>query len=343
MNGIYFPGLGISFDNVPKGFHIGSFFLPLYAVVITTGFILAYFVSLKEAKRTGQDDETYLDFFIAMVLPSIIGARIYYIIFNLDRFVADGKSFGQTLLDMVNIRNGGLGIYGGLIVGTITALIFCRVKKVRLPLLADTVTMGVLIGQILGRWGNFFNRECFGAYTSSVFRMAIPEGYYNTSFYNEMVRDGIITSQMQANTEMVNGVSCITVHPTFIYEGLWNLMLLVIIFFYRKHKKFDGELAMLYVAGYGVGRFIVEALRTDSLMIGSFKISQVVAILCIIIAVAVIIYNRVRISRIPVSNVGKAAISHDESGKEMEKNTTIQEKNGGEVGKDTTSQEKSYK
>ena len=297
MNGIYFPGLGIFLENVPRGIHIGSFFLPFYAIVVTSGFVLAYFVSLKEAKRTGQNEEDYLDFFLAMVIPSIIGARIYYIIFYPDRFIEEGKSFGKTLLDMINIRNGGLAIYGGLIAGTITGLIFSRVKKISLPLLGDTVTMGVLIGQILGRWGNFFNREAFGTFASSVFRMAIPVEYYSNAFYNEMVSTGIITSEMQEHTEMVKGITCITVHPTFLYEGLWNLLILAIIFFYRKKKKFDGELAMIYVAGYGVGRFLVESLRSDSLMLGPLKISQVVAVACVLVSVGVIIYNRMLLKK----------------------------------------------
>ena len=122
--------------------------------------------------------------------------------------------------------------------------------------------------------------------------MAIPEAYYNGSFFAEMVDKGIVTPEMRANLETINGTPCLTVHPTFIYEGLWNTMLLVALLLYTKHKKFDGEVVMLYAAGYGLGRFLVEALRTDSLMIGPFKISQVVAAICVIAAVGIIIYNR---------------------------------------------------
>ena len=291
MNGIFFPGLNIFLENVPRGFTIFGIFIPLYAVCITLGFILALQVARIEGKRTGCNDDDYLDYFLVMVIPSILGARIYYILFNLDRFTGTGKSVGGILLDMINIRNGGLAIYGGLIVGTAVSAIFAKKRHINLPLFGDNICMGILVGQILGRWGNFFNRECFGAYTDGPFRMAIPDGFYSKSFYSDMVRDGIITQQMRDNTEIINGFACITVHPTFIYEGLWNLALLIFIFCYRKKKKFNGELSMLYVAGYGLGRFWIEGLRTDSLMIGPLKVSQVVAVICVLLAVGVIIYN----------------------------------------------------
>lgn len=296
MNGIYFPGFGITLGNVPEGFTIFGFEIKFYGLIIAVGFMLAFLVASNEAKRSGQNDEDYLDYLLWMVIPVILGARIYYILFALDEFTAPGKGFWETLKDMLDIRSGGLAIYGGIIAGILVAVIFTRKRKLSLPLMADTISMGILIGQIMGRWGNFFNREVFGAYTDSVFRMGIPVDYFlQQGSFNRLTQSEIITMEMLNNTELINGVQCITVHPTFLYEGLWNLALLLFIFLYRKHKKFDGELAMIYVMGYGIGRFLVEGVRTDSLMLGSFKISQLVSLAGIAAALTVLIYNYIRI------------------------------------------------
>lgn len=294
MDGIYFPGFGFGFPNVPSGIKIFGFEIKFYAIVITIGFILAGAIAQREARLTGQKDEDYLDFLLVLVLPIIVGARLYYIIFNPDRFFVKGKGFVQTLIDLVNIRNGGLAIYGGLIAGTITAIIFAKKKGLTLPLMWDTVAMGVLVGQILGRWGNFFNREVFGAYTDSPVRMAIPIQYFgqNINHLNYLLDSGIITDEMMQNPEVVNGIQCITVHPTFLYEGFLNLLVLIFIFFFRKHKKFDGEIGLIYMTGYGICRFLVEAIRTDSLMMGSLKASQVVALICVVLGVFLILLNK---------------------------------------------------
>ena len=321
MNGIYFPGFGIGFGNIPENLNIFGLKIPLYAVVITAGFLLALKIASVEAKKTGQNPEDYLDFFLVLVIPAILGARIYYIIFNLDRFVGKGRGFWGTLWDMINIRNGGLAVYGGLIAGVTAGVIFTRVKKIYLPIFGDNIAMGVLVGQILGRWGNFFNREAFGGFTKSIFRMAIPYDYYSESFKEYMFVNGITNDQMLKNTELVNNVQCITVHPTFLYEALWNVALLLFIFFYRKRKRFDGELAMIYIFGYGVGRVIVEAARTDSLMIGPLKVSQLVGIVTAAVALAVMIKNYSSIKK------GKEPVCHrvGECGEKTE-NTDKKEK-----------------
>lgn len=295
MQGIYFPGFNIFFEKVLSAITILNVKIPLYAVCVTGGFILALIIASKEAQRTGQNDEDYLDFFLWLVIPAIAGARIYYIIFNHERFIQPGKSLGKTILDMVNIHNGGLAVYGGLIAGVLAGFIFAKKKRLNFPLFGDTIALGVVAAQILGRWGNFFNRECFGSYTASKFRMAIPVNYFSSGYFQTLRNEGIITSEMLSNQELVKGIACFTVHPTFLYEGLWNLALLIFLLLYRKKKKFDGELAMLYVAGYGLGRFWIEWMRTDSLMIGSLKVSQVVAAICFFLAVAVIVKNRIDI------------------------------------------------
>ena len=295
MQGIYFPGFNIFFEKVLSAITILNVKIPLYAVCVTGGFILALIIASKEAQRTGQNDEDYLDFFLWLVIPAIAGARIYYIIFNHERFIQPGKSLGKTILDMVNIHNGGLAVYGGLIAGVLAGFIFAKKKRLNFPLFGDTIALGVVAAQILGRWGNFFNRECFGSYTASKFRMAIPVNYFSSGYFQTLRNEGIITSEMLSNQELVKGIACFTVHPTFLYEGLWNLALLIFLLLYRKKKKFDGELAMIYVAGYGLGRFWIEWMRTDSLMIGSLKVSQVVAAICFFLAVAVIVKNRIDI------------------------------------------------
>ncbi len=296
MDGIFFPGLGIDLSNIPRGFTVFGFTIKFYGLIIATGFILALLIALREARRSGQNEENYLDFLLIMVIPAILGARIYYVLFDLGSYVEPGKSIGKTILDMINIRNGGLAIYGGLIAGLLTAVIFTKKRHLSLPLFADTVTMGVLVGQIMGRWGNFFNREAFGGYTNSVFRMAVPLKYYvahgSLPYY---ISTNVITEKMINNMEIVHGMECITVHPTFIYESLWNLLILIFIFCYRKHKKFDGELAMIYVSCYGFGRFFIESLRSDSLMVGAFKVSQLFGLICFAVAAIVIIMNRMKI------------------------------------------------
>ena len=299
MNGIHFPGLGIHFNNVPSGFTIFGIEVKLYAVVIVIGFVLALLISSREARLSRQDDETYLDFFLWMVIPSMIGARAYYVIFNWGEYYEKGKGFWETVGDIVNIREGGLAIYGGLIVGVFVAFVFNKKRKLSLPLMGDTVCMGVLIGQILGRWGNFFNREVFGAFTKSFIRMAIPVDYFaNEETLNDYLESGIITNKMLMNPDIVGKrTACISVYPTFLLEGLWCLALLIIILLYRRHKKFDGELSLFYIMGYGLGRFFIEGLRTDSLMAGSMKVSQIVALVCFFGAMLLLVFNYVRIFR----------------------------------------------
>lgn len=272
---IAFPNLGIYLANVPKTIMIGSFGIALYGVVIAIGMILGLTLSSKIAGRTGQDPDTIWDLAASLIIFSIIGARIYYVIFMWD-FYKDNP------MQIFNLRGGGLAIYGGIIAGVITLFVYCRRKGKSFPLLLDTVIYGLLVGQILGRWGNFFNREVFGEYTDSLFAMRIPVA---------MVRERDISASIAAH--MTEGTNYIQVHPTFLYEGMWNLMLLILLLIYLKHKKFDGEIALLYFAGYGIGRALIESIRTDqlyitgttipvSMMLGIvMAVVSIIAILCI--------------------------------------------------------------
>ncbi|MBQ8086207.1 MAG: prolipoprotein diacylglyceryl transferase [Lachnospiraceae bacterium] len=297
MYEIRFPNLGIVLSNVKDGFMIGNFEIRFYGIIIALGFIMAYFMIASEAKRTNQDTELYLDFMLWLVVPAILGARIYYVLFSLDDYIKEGQSLGQTIKGMLNIRGGGLAIYGGVIAGIITIIIFSKVRKVKTMLMFDTISMGVLVGQIIGRWGNFFNREAFGAYTDSLFAMAIPADWFGGKNYLvNKVNSGIITQEMIDNVTLFDGKEFLQMHPTFLYESVWNLILLIVIFSYRRHKRFDGEMFGLYIWGYGLGRVWIEGLRTDSLMLpfANFKVSQLLAALCVVGASIYIILNRMK-------------------------------------------------
>lgn len=295
MYDIRFPGLGVILHNLKNGFTIFGIEVKFYGIIIAFGFLAAYIIVSKEAKRTGQDDELYLDYALWLIIPSIIGARLYYIIFSWKDYFQAGKGFKNTFLDVINIRNGGLAIYGGIIAGVIVTIIFARKRKVSFPLMADTISMGLLIGQIMGRWGNFFNREAFGEYTDSIFAMCIPVDYFSeNASLNGLVSSGVITQKMAENVVTIDGMHWISVHPTFLYESMWNLALLVIIMIYRKYKKFDGELFLMYLWGYGLGRVWIEGLRTDSLMISglNIRVSQLLAAICVLAASVILVKKR---------------------------------------------------
>lgn len=301
MYEIRFPNLGIELENVIDGFQIGNFEMRLYGIIIALGFVLAYVLIAKEAKRTKQDPELYLDFMLWMVVPAILGARIYYVLFSLDEFVKEGQSVGDTILGMLNIRGGGLAIYGGIIAGIITLIIFAKKRKVSPMLMMDTACMGLLLGQIMGRWGNFFNREAFGGYTDSLFAMAIPVDWFGSKNYLiSTVNNGIITQEMIDHVLVLDGKEFIQVHPTFLYESVWNMIVLLVIFLYRRYKKFDGEMFAMYIWGYGLGRVWIEGLRTDSLMLFgmNFKTSQLLAALCVVGASIYIVYKRLQLSKV---------------------------------------------
>ncbi len=300
MYEIRFPHLGIVLKHVADGFSIGGFEIRFYGMVIALGFILGYLLIAREAKRTNQNPEMYLDYMLWLVIPAILGARIYYVVFSLKDYVKEGQSLKDTILDMINIRGGGLAIYGGVIAGIIVLLIFAKKRKVSVMLMLDTCSMGLLVGQILGRWGNFFNREAFGGYTDSLFAMALPvEWFGGKNYLLSIVNNGIITQEMIDHVVNIDGMEFIQVHPTFLYESLWNLGVLLIIFLYRRHKKFDGEMFAMYIWGYGLGRVWIEGLRTDSLMLPgiNFKVSQLLAAICVVAASVYIIYKRIELKR----------------------------------------------
>ena len=275
---ISFPNLGIYLKNVGKSIDVFGIEIAYYGIIIGTAILLGFWIAAREAKRTGQNPEDYLDMGIIGVVVGIIGARLYYVIFSWDMYK-------DNLLDIFNLREGGLAIYGGVIGAVIAVFVLARWKHLSPFLIFDTVALAILNGQMLGRWGNFFNREAFGEYTDSLFAMRLPL---------DAVRSSDVTEQMRLHMERMDGVSYIQVHPTFLYESLWCMVLLIILFAYRKHKKYEGELFLLYLFGYGLGRLWIEGLRTDQLLLPGvgFDVSQLLSGLIVAGTGTALIYLR---------------------------------------------------
>lgn len=275
---IRFPHLGIYLPNVGKTISVFGFDIAYYGITIAIAMIVGISIALHEAKRPGQNQDTYLDLLMLTMLTSVVGARIYYVIFSWD-------NYKDNLGEILNIRNGGLAIYGGIIAGAITVFIYSKITKMKFLQIADTVCMGLAAGQIIGRWGNFFNREAFGEYTNNLLAMQLPVS---------AVRENEITSAMWNHVVTIGGVEYIQVHPTFLYEGLWSFMVLLFLFWFRKRKKFEGELFFCYLAGYGAGRFWIESLRTDQLLLPGIHVpvSQMLSAVLVVVSLSVIICKR---------------------------------------------------
>lgn len=278
---IAFPNLGIYLENVPKSFSIFGFSIAFYGVIIGLGVLAGILMAAHDAKVTGQNPDTYWDFAIYAVIFSVIGARLYYVAFAWD-------SYKDNLLSIFNTRNGGMAIYGGVIAAFITLFVYCRIKKLNPLQMGDTGVMGLILGQIIGRWGNFMNREAFGEYSDGLFAMRLPI---------EAVRSSDISENIASH--ITEGTNYIQVHPTFLYESLWNVMILVLMLCYRKHKKFHGEICLLYLGGYGLGRFFIEGIRTDQLLIPGTElaVSQILSLCMVVFAIVVDLVVRYRIKK----------------------------------------------
>lgn len=280
---IDFPHLGIHFSSVGNHITVFGFDIAYYGMIIGAGILAGIFMAVYEAKRTGQKEEDYYDLSICAVIISIIGARAYYVIFSWDMYKDD-------LLSIFNLRQGGLAIYGGVIAAVLTVIVFAKVKKLSAAQIFDTAGLGLVLGQAIGRWGNFFNREAFGEYTDGLFAMKLPV---------DAVRSSDITDLMRKHMETVDGVSYIQVSPTYLYESMWCLALLILLLLYRRHKKFQGEVFLMYLFGYGAGRAWIEGLRTDQLWIPGTEIpvSQVLAGTIVVVSFVLIVYNRIKIKK----------------------------------------------
>lgn len=277
---IRFPHLGIEIEKLGKNISVWGFSIAYYGIIISLGMLCGYLMASFQAKRTGQDKEIYLDLALWDIVFAVIGARLYYVIFSWDYY---SKNLGEIF----NIRGGGLAIYGGVIAGVLTTFVFSKIKKVPFLRLADTACTGLLTGQIIGRWGNFFNREAFGGYTDCLFAMQLKMPDVNKSY---------ITDELYSHAVSVNGTSYIQVHPTFLYESAWNICVLAVILLFTRRRKYDGQLFLIYLLGYGAGRVWIEGLRTDQLLFPGTKIavSQVLSGILAVTAVIVLVWKAVK-------------------------------------------------
>lgn len=286
---LYFPFFG-SGDNILKnGFTINrvmftipgtDFQIYWYGFLIALGIILAMVYGFKKMKTVGIDPDRATDAIIGGIIGAIIGARLYYVIFSLsDYTTAAGK---LDFKEMINVRDGGLAVYGGLIGAVIVGGIVAKIRKLKLTPLLDIVGPGFLIGQAIGRWGNFFNMEAFGSNTT------LPWGMMSNATIEYLAAN---YDTIAANTGEVVDVY-MPVHPCFLYESLWCILGFVLLNLYLKHRKFDGEVFLMYIGWYGLGRFFIEGLRTDSLYFGKIRVSQLVAGTCVLAAVLLIIIFR---------------------------------------------------
>lgn len=266
MKSVTFPGLGLEFTLNPVAFTVFGWEIYWYGVIIATGFMLAVIYCMGQSKKFGLDNDTVLDMLIFTVPAAIVGARLYYVVFYLDLYRnADG---GLNLGKIFRIHDGGLAIYGGIIFAAIACFLVMRYKKIPFLAMADLGSFGLLIGQLVGRWGNFVNVEAYGGETTLPWRMGVPAPF---------------------------GEGWMEVHPTFLYESLWNLVGFCLLVWLMKKglRKFDGMLFFTYIAWYGFGRGLIEGLRTDSLYLfdTGIRVSQLLGFVTCLVAVGVIVYR----------------------------------------------------
>ena len=256
---ISFPSLGLTM-NPPRNLEIGPFNIYFYGIIIALGMVLAVMYASRRSKEFGITEDDLLDGVLWVTPFAILCARAYYCIFSWDYY-------GKHLVEVFYIWNGGLAIYGGVLGAALGLAVFCKIKKIKLPMLLDLVSLGFLIGQSMGRWGNFFNREAFGAETASFLRMGLMNSYTGTVTYY---------------------------HPTFFYESAWNAVGFLLLHHFSKKRQYDGQVALGYAAWYGLGRAFIEGLRTDSLYWGPFRVSQLLAAVSCLAAVCVLLWQMFR-------------------------------------------------
>lgn len=280
---IRFPYLGIEIDSLGKSISVGGFSIAFYGMIIAVGMVTGFFMASWQAKRLGQDKDVILDLALWAIVFAIIGARVYYVLFS-------WSYYSEHPAEIINIRKGGMAIYGGIIGGVLATFVFSRIKKMSFWELTDAACGGLLVGQIFGRWGNFFNREAFGDYTDTLFAMQIPRSD---------VRQGDLTDNILNHLTEIDGIEYIQVHPTFLYESIWNLGLLLVILFWTKRRKYKGQLFFVYLLGYGLGRFWIEGLRTDQLLLPFFGIpvSQLLSAVLVILSAGLLLGNFIRRKR----------------------------------------------
>lgn len=270
---VSFPGLGIGEFSVNEvAFTIFGIDIKWYALIITVGIVLAVVYTMFRASKVGITSSDILDYAIFTVPIGIIGARLYYVLTTL------GEGRYNSFLDVINIRNGGLAIYGGIIAGAITVFVVSKVKKIPFRVLGDCISPGLILAQAIGRWGNFMNVEAYGSVTSAPWRMCSPK-------IARELKNLISTAEYEG---ILNGT--LGVHPCFFYESLWNIIGVILINIFYKKRKYDGQVMVAVFGWYGLGRMFIEGLRTDSLWIGPFGILQLIFGILLICAACVILW-----------------------------------------------------
>lgn len=327
---VAFPGLGIETFKVNKvAFEMFGLDVRWYGVCIMLGMIVAFCYGMYRSRQEGFTHDDVLDVGLYMVVFGVLGARLYYILMKPEIYFRSDRTLWQNLGEMVNIRNGGLAIYGGIIAGILTILVYCHIKKKDFRRILDLAAPGVMFAQAMGRWGNFFNGEAHGG--------IVAEGH---PLY--FLRMGLYPNDLDTPTMAY-------VHPTFLYESLWNILGFVLInaFVYR-NKKFNGQVAFTYLAWYGFGRMFIEGLRTDSLYLGNtnIRVSQLVGFLCFVVFTGLIVYMLVRVHKqvkagtyVPVfpaavseSNESEEATEQTiENQKQEQQDTAKEEQNDGKL------------
>lgn len=276
MNIVEFPGLGgLKLDVNPVAFQIGSVLIYWYGIIIAIGFLTAVLLAMRASKNFGLTSDNVIDLVLIGAPISIVFARIYYVVFSWEEYNWD-------FLKMVNVREGGIAIYGALIGALLGGIIYAKWKKINIFELFDFVMPYFALAQAIGRWGNFVNQEAFGVNTT------LPWGMKSQATMNYLSANADKLSQKGILVD-----PSMPVHPTFLYESIWNLLVFVGLIWFRKKKKLSGEVFFLYMILYGFGRSIIEGFRTDSLMLGSFRISQVVAIVFVVAFIAIFMILRI--------------------------------------------------
>ena len=278
---ISFVHLGLEIPHISKSFSIFGFSIAYYGVIVGLGFFIGICLACWIAKKENVSLDLMTDFAIWTIFAAIIGARAYYVIFA-------WEDYKDNLIQIFNLRAGGLAIYGGIIAVVCMMILFCKKRKVSIGKVGDCAVFGLVAGQIIGRWGNFVNCEAFGGYTDNLFAMQIRRDLVNPNMISPE-----LAQHFAENPIIKEGIEYIQVHPTFLYESVWNLGVLILLLVVRKYKKFDGQMMCLYFIGYGIGRFWIEGLRTDQLKLFGTQIavSQLLSAVLIVSALVVLIVN----------------------------------------------------
>ena len=283
---ISFPNLHINIEKLPKSFSLFGFDIAFYGVIMGLAMLAGVAIACWQAKRTGQNYNNYIDFALYGIFFSVLGARTYYVIFKWDYYK-------NNLGEIINVREGGLAIYGAVIAAALTCFIYTRIKKMNFGLVADTGVFGLILGQVIGRWGNFFNREAFGQVVSDNYLFAMRL-YFDDNYSISQVPDSVRTSMELMRVKTLEKIGYIQVQPTFLYESLWNLFILILMIIFHKKKKFNGEIMLWYLFGYGAGRFVIEGFRTDQLIMPftGWPVSQFLSAVLVVVSLTIIIIKR---------------------------------------------------